>query len=115
MVSSALLTRDSLDHDQNARRDAKICCLLAMCRVSLRYARLNFHQDPESAFFDKTRANEQRYSDFRKNEVEHCVDSFNSSTLQGAQAKADSNASLCISLSSVRREHAQYFEVRDLH
>jgi hypothetical protein len=88
-------------------------CLLCIA-CAFWYARSNFYRDPGRAFFDKTRAYEQRYSSYRKNEVKHYIESFNSSDLQGAQAKAGSNASLCVSLGSVRREHTQYLEVRDL-
>ena len=86
------------------------CCLWIAC--AFWYARSRFFRDPGSAFFDKARAYEQRYSRYRKGEVERYVDSFGGEESQIVQPEGENNASLCVSLSSVRRERAQYLEVR---
>ena len=86
------------------------CCLWIAC--AFWYARSHFFRDPGSAFFDKARAYEQRYSRYRKGEVERYVDSFGDKESQIVRPKTDDNAGLCVSLSSVRRERAQYLEVR---
>jgi hypothetical protein len=85
------------------------CFLWIGC--ALWYARSHFYRDPGSAFFDKARAYEQRYSQHRKTEVGRYIDSFNGPDSQIVQPGGDPNASLCVSLSSVRRERAQYLEV----
>ena len=87
------------------------CLLWIVCAYW--YARSHFYRDPGSAFFDKGRAYEQRYSQYRKNEVASYIESFNVSDPKGALPKGNSDASLCVSLGSVRRERAQYLEVRD--
>jgi hypothetical protein len=91
----------------------KVFTCLLWIAYAFWYAWSHFYRDPGSAFFDKARAYEQRYSQHRKSEVERYIDSFNGPESQIIQPKGDANASLCVSLSSVRRERAQYLEVRD--
>jgi len=85
------------------------CLLWIAC--AFWYAHSHFYRDPGSAFFDKARAYEQRYSQYRKSEVKRYIESFSGTESQIIQSKSDANASLCVSLSSVRRERAQYLEV----
>jgi hypothetical protein len=87
------------------------CLLWIAC--AFWYARSHFYRDPGSAFFDKARAYEQRYSQHRKSQVERYIGSFDGPESQIVQPKDDPNTSLCVSLSSVRRERAQYLEVGD--
>jgi hypothetical protein len=89
----------------------KICACLFWISCAYWYARSHFYRDPGSAFFDKTRAYDQRYSQYRKTEVGRYIDSFDGAKSQIVQPNVGSNATLCVSLSSVRRERAQYLEV----
>jgi hypothetical protein len=89
----------------------KVTACLLFIACALWYARSHFYRDPGSAFFDKARAYEQRYSQHRKTEVQRYIDSFDVPGSQIVQPEAGSNATLCVSLSSVRRERAQYLEV----
>lgn len=93
------------------------CCLLISCAYW--YARSHFYRDPGSAFFDKARAFDQRYSQYRKSQVAGYIDSLSNAEAeddsQGAEQelKAGEHPSLCVGLGSVRRERAQYLEVRN--
>jgi len=87
------------------------CCIFISCAYW--YARSHFYRDPGSAFFDKSRAFDQRYSQYRKSEVASYIESFNGSASPDAPLKAAADSSLCVALNSVRRDHAQYLEVRN--
>lgn len=90
----------------------KIAASLALIICAIWYAKTHFYRDPGSAFFDRTRAYEQRYSQFRKAEVQQFIDSYGGLAHDDSSAPggASSNATLCVAFSSVRRQHAQYLE-----
>ncbi|KAL4920392.1 hypothetical protein BDW62DRAFT_209198 [Aspergillus aurantiobrunneus] len=73
------------------------------------YAKAHFYRDPGSAFFDPSRAYEQRYSLTRKTEVQRFLDSQHTTT-DGRHAASGKVATLCVGLASVRREKTQYLE-----
>lgn len=75
------------------------------------YARTHFYRDPGSRFFDKSRAYEQKYSQYRKAEVQTFVEQITNSTAHLAPNEQVSNRSLCVTIPSVRRRYTQYVEV----
>lgn len=81
------------------------CLALILCAVW--YARSHTYRDPGSAFFDSTRAYDRRYSAYRLAETQNFIDSRAHQTL----GKAGQNATMCVALTSVKRERTQYLEV----
>jgi len=84
----------------------KLALCLACIALPVWYSHSHFYRDPGSAFFDRNRAFEQKYSQYRKAEVQKFVDAG-----EGVAGKAGTKPSICVSFSSVRRKHAQYLEV----
>lgn len=85
------------------------CIIFILCAAW--YGHAHFYRDPGSVFFDKNRAYEQKYSHYRKAEVEQFISSQSGLNSQDSSAKAGRNATLCVAISSVKREHSQYLEV----
>ncbi|KAK5725234.1 hypothetical protein LTR17_013103 [Elasticomyces elasticus] len=86
-------------------RKVAACLCFIFCAVW--YGHIYFYRDPGSVFFDKTRAYEQRYSQYRKAEVEQFITGLEPHDGYG---KAGPNATLCIGISSVKRQHSQYLK-----
>lgn len=84
----------------------RLALCLSCIALAIWYSHATFYRDPGSVFFDPKRAFEQKYSQYRKAEVQKFVD-----TGDGIVGKAGKDASLCVALSSVRRQHSQYLEV----
>ena len=82
----------------------KISLCLVFIASAVWYAQANFYRDPGSAFFDETRAYQEKYSVFRREQTQRFIDGLNTphSGIR-LQEKTDQNASLCVALSSVSR------------
>ncbi|KAK5682089.1 hypothetical protein LTS10_005214 [Elasticomyces elasticus] len=89
-------------------RKVAACLCFIFCAVW--WGHTYFYRDPGSVFFDKTRAYEQRYSQYRKAETEQAIDQYSSLEPEDGHGKAGPNATLCIGISSVKRQHSQYLE-----
>lgn len=88
----------------------KIAAGLALILIAFWYAKTHFYRDPGGAFFDPTRAFEQKYSSFRKAETRQPFDGDSSVPASLASGQATSDSTLCVAFSSVRRQHEQYLE-----
>lgn len=95
---------------------AAACLALLLCMAW--FGRLHFYRDPGSVFFDKDRAYETHYSAHRRVEAQQFIDayvngtkSYVNGTSQFANNDSGSNKSLCVALSSVKRQ-TQYLEVK---
>ncbi|KAH6985426.1 hypothetical protein EDB80DRAFT_732530 [Ilyonectria destructans] len=93
---------------------AAACLALLLCMAW--FGRLHFYRDPGSVFFDKDRAYETHYSAHRRVEAQQFIDayvngtkSYVNGTSQFANNDSGSNKSLCVALSSVKRQ-TQYLE-----
>lgn len=81
--------------------------MLILCAVL--YGKAHFYRDPGSVFFDKSRAYEQGYSKIRKEQIQKYVGSVKNG--EAAIGKAGTNPSMCLAMSSVKRQRVQYLEV----
>ena len=92
----------------------KLLLSLLFLTCAIWYAKTHFYRDPGSAFFDPSRAYEQRYSLTRKAEVQRFIESQSSTANNTPDSHAESSkgAALCVGISSVRRTEEQYLEVR---
>lgn len=90
-------------------RKISACFAFIICYIW--YARCHFYRDPGSAFFDKARAYEEKYTLHRKAQTRSLIDFYQSSRAQQGLENAGGNASLCVALTSVKRESTQYLEV----
>jgi len=86
------------------------CVLFVLCAAW--YGRIHFYRDPGSVWFDKTRAYERHYSRSREDEVKEFIESYAPIEPSNSPGKSSINASICIGVSSVKRDHEQYLEVR---
>lgn len=87
----------------------KIAACLSLIACYIWYARSHFYRDPGSVFFDSARAYEEKYSHYRKTEARDFIELYGSGEVK--LEKAGDNATLCMGLSSVKREKTQYLEV----
>ena len=88
----------------------KVAACLTLLGLAFWYAKTHFYRDPGSAFFDRTRAYEQKYSQFRKAEVQKFISSYPDGNTWSAEDVTGTNPSLCVAFSSVKRQHEQYLE-----
>lgn len=95
MCSSSML--------QSRQLVLKFVAAFVLIACALLYGSTHFYRDPGSAFFDVRRAYEERYSLTRKAEVLRFMESNRGKTEQDVINKAGSNATLCVSLGSVKR------------
>lgn len=89
----------------------KVLLSLVCVAILTAYARSHYYRDPGSVFFQKSLAFEQKYSHYRKTEIARYFDSFGSPDTQDPP-KAGPKPNICVGLNSVKRDHAQYLEVR---
>lgn len=92
-------------------RKVGVCVLFILSLVW--YGSTHFYRDPGSVFFDRTRAFEQRYSKHRKAESKTFIENFQSDAAAKYGAVGGrTNATLCVTSSSVNRKGSSYLEVR---
>jgi len=86
----------------------KLLFCAAFLLALILYARAHFYRDPGSIFFDKTRAYEQVYSHHRLLETEEFIRTAKKEASE--YQKASNNATLCVAISSVKRQRTNYLE-----
>ncbi|KAH7121596.1 hypothetical protein EDB81DRAFT_814126 [Dactylonectria macrodidyma] len=93
---------------------AVTCLALLLCMAW--FGRLHFYRDPGSVFFDKDRAYETDYSAHRRVESQQFIDayvngtkSYINGTSQFVNNESGPNKTLCVALSSVKRQ-TQYLQ-----
>lgn len=93
---------------------AAACLGLLLCMAW--FGRLHFYRDPGSVFFDKDRAYETHYSAHRRVEAQQFIDayvngtkSYVNGTSKFASNDPETNKTLCVALSSVKRQ-TQYLQ-----
>jgi hypothetical protein len=86
---------------------------LAFLLCLIWYGHTHFYRDPGSIFFDKERAYETRYSAHRKAEAQQTIEFYSEAGTRPLLDTQKSNKSLCVALSSVKRQ-TQYLPVRGL-
>lgn len=91
----------------------KLAICLGVIAAFTLYARTQFYRDPGSAFFDQARANEQRYSIFRRAEAQQVIEDHGAQHNGSNSGKAGHAPTLAVGVISVRREHTSYLEVSD--
>ncbi|KAF4971328.1 hypothetical protein FZEAL_9878 [Fusarium zealandicum] len=87
---------------------ASSCLAFLLCMVCL--GRLHFYRDPGSIFFDHKRAYETHYSLHRRAEAQEVISSYTNATNESLAKSPGSNKSLCIAISSVKRQ-TQYVQL----
>ncbi|CZT22961.1 uncharacterized protein RCC_08669 [Ramularia collo-cygni] len=90
-------------------RKVLLCAVFLLSLVW--YGSTHFYRDPGSVFFDKTRAFEQRYSTYRMAEVRQLIHDLKDNSGQQIRREVPgTNASLCVTSSSVSRKGSSYLE-----
>uniref|UniRef100_A0A0B7K418 Uncharacterized protein n=1 Tax=Bionectria ochroleuca TaxID=29856 RepID=A0A0B7K418_BIOOC len=83
---------------------------LAFLLCLIWYGHTHFYRDPGSIFFDKERAYETRYSAHRKAEAQQTIEFYSEAGTRPLLDTQKSNKSLCVALSSVKRQ-TQYLPI----
>ena len=86
-----------------------ICLFFLLCTVW--FGKLHFYRDPGSVFFDKERAYETRYSTYRREETQETIQFYSDRQDTVPHGTPSYNRSLCVALSSVKRQ-TQYVQVK---
>lgn len=85
---------------------------LLLYLLLIHYCRTRYYRDPTSAFFDSARGYDQIYSKFRTAQANNFIREVDAITspVNKTSLPTNTNASLCVGISSITRQEVNYVE-----